>query len=93
MILKVRDLKLDTDSWDVTLRGEIVSLTYKEFKLLKRLMEEPNVVISGEKILSEWEAEKEYSLKSNIVVVFINYLNKKIPDYIFNVRKAGYKIK
>ena len=93
MILKVRDLNLDTESWDVTLRGEIVSLTYKEFKLLKRLMEEPNVVISGEKILSEWEDEKEYSLKSNIVVVFINYLNKKIPDYIFNVRKAGYKIK
>ena len=93
MILQVRDLKLNTESWEVTLKNEIINLTYKEFKLLKRLMEEPNVVISQEKILGEWEDEKEYSLKSNIVVVFINYLNKKIPDYIFNVRKAGYKIK
>lgn len=93
MLLQVRSLKLDTESWDVELDGKEIKLSFTEFKLLKRLMEEPNKVINPMLILSEWEEEKEHSMGTNIVVVYINMLRKKIPDYIHTVRRAGYKIK
>lgn len=76
----------------VTLDGQDVPLTSREFALLAALMETPGAVISVRDIeerLYGWEEE----VSNNAVEVLLHRLRKKLGgDWIRNVRGVGFKI-
>ena len=64
----------------VTINGEDVSLTKKEFEILKLLLKSPGKVFSREDILAKIWSDEVYVL-DRTVDVNITRLRKKIGDY------------
>ena len=69
-----------------------VELSSREYALLSLFLEHPNQVLTQEIILSRvWGYD--YDGASNVVVVYLRYLRKKIgADRFVTVRGAGYKL-
>ena len=85
------------------LRGEVykndeqLDVTASEYKLLCLFMENPDIVLSPEQILSKlWDCDERY-IDSNTLTVYIRRLRTKIednpsePKKIVTVRRMGYK--
>ena len=91
------DLKVDLDAYEVYLHGEPVSLTTKEFEILRLLMENPRKVFSTAQIYEQVWKTVCMGNDTKTVMVYISNLRKKIePDasdskFIINVRGVGYK--
>ena len=82
---------------EVTVQGENVELTNREFELLHTLMRNKNIVLTREKLLNE-VCGYDYVGKTNIIDVYVRYLRTKIDDHfgiklIQTVRGVGYCIK
>ena len=97
VVLTIGGLELDYDARTVTLDGENISLTKKEFDILKLLMENPNRVFSPKEIYREvWHEDPMGA--DNTVAVHIRHLREKTeidpadPRYIKVVFGQGYKI-
>ena len=95
-IIRVGDLMLNEDSYEVTRAGEMIELTATEFELLRFLMRNPRRVLSKAQILDRvWSYD--YEGKQSVVEIYISYLRKKIDagrdPMIHTVRGAGYMIK
>lgn len=95
-ILRVGDLMLNEDSYEVERGGEPIDLTTTEFELLRYLMRNPRRVLSKSQILDRvWSYD--FTGKPSVVELYISYLRKKIdadrPQMIFTVRGAGYMLK
>ena len=93
--LKAGPLELDRTSCRVTLRGENLSLTATEFRLLEFLMSRPGVVYSREQLLDAvWGQDR--AVTDRTVDVYILRLRQKIetdaaaPAFIRSVRGFGY---
>ncbi len=76
---------------------EPLNLTAGEYKLLRLLMESPDIVLSSEQILSKlWDCDENY-IDNNTLTVYIRRLRTKIEDNpseprkIVTVRRMGYK--
>lgn len=93
-IIKYGKIYLDKLSREVKIEDEIIDLTYKEFELLKMLMENKGIVLSREKLLDEiWGFE--YGGETRTVDVHIASLRNKIKDmssHILTIRNIGYKL-
>ena len=91
-ILRYKDLTLDTDSFTVLVKDESVSLTIREFEILKLLVENQGRVFTRESLLdSIWGYD--YFGDEKIVNTHIKNIRKKLGvDYIETMRGAGYKI-
>jgi DNA-binding response OmpR family regulator len=93
----VGGLCLHTDTKQLTVDGETIKLTAKEFKILDLLMSSPGVVFSAEKIYEKVWNEVAYSVE-NTVMVHIRRIREKIeinskePKYLKVVWGIGYKI-
>lgn len=89
-----KDLVLDTAKRSVSLEGEAVDLSYKEFELLRYLMENEDRVLTRDEIMSEvWGFD--YRGETRTVDVHIRSLRQKLGphrDYIKTIRNVGYKI-
>ena len=77
--------------------GTEIELTAGEYKLLCLFMENPNIVLSPEQILSRlWDCDENY-IDNSTLTVYIRRLRKKIeddpadPQNIVTVRRMGYK--
>ncbi|MCH5267210.1 MAG: response regulator transcription factor [Lachnospiraceae bacterium] len=95
--LVVGDVELDSDRHEVTVRGENVELTNREFELLSCLMENKGIVMDREKLINT-VCGYDYIGETNIIDVYIRYLRTKIDDrygikLIHTVRGVGYVIK
>jgi two-component system alkaline phosphatase synthesis response regulator PhoP len=92
--LTVGEIVLDNEKRSVYAKGELVTLTFKEFELLKFLMENKGIVLSREKIMEAvWGFDFEG--ESRTVDVHINTLRHKLGEIgseIRTVRGVGYKI-
>jgi DNA-binding response OmpR family regulator len=91
------DLRLDSSRRSVSLRGEVLSLTAREFTILETLMRRPGGTFSREEILEQAWGEREEPM-SNTIDVLIARLRKKIdvpgkPSRIETVRGMGYRIR
>lgn len=90
--LTVGNLSIDTSSYAVTLAGEAISLTAKEFKLLELFMNNKDRVLSRSAIeekLYSWDSE----VSSNALEVYIHNLRKKLgKSWIKTVHGIGYKL-
>lgn len=88
------DLSICEDSHIVTLHGDEIHLTRKEFKLLWFLLENRGRVVTRESIMEHvWETG--YDVETRTVDIHINTLRKKIEDNgskIQTIRGVGYKI-
>ena len=87
-------ISIDTASWQVRVKGELVSLTRKEFDTLRYLMEHRGTAVTRDQLMNEvWGYD--YIGDSNIVDVYIRYLRHKIDDQygiktIHTIRSVGY---
>lgn len=84
-------------SREVRKNGMLVELTASEYKLLCLFMENPNIVLSPEQILSRlWDCSENF-IDSNTLTVYIRRLRTKIEDNpaeprnIVTVRRMGYR--
>ena len=93
-IYSFREILLDNARHSVTVSGTPVELTYKEYSLLRLLLENTNLVVTRETILQVvWGTD--ISVESRTVDMHIRTLRKKLGDagrYICTVRKVGYKL-
>lgn len=96
-VINVKDLVINIEKHIVTINGNSVELTLKEFELLKILSENRGKVLSRNFLLDEiWGYE--YFGETRTVDVHIRHLRKKIGDdksneYIETIRGVGYKMK
>ena len=79
-ILTYHGLSMDIAQKRVTINGEDVALTKKEFEILKLLLKSPGKVFSREDILAKIWSDEVYVL-DRTVDVNITRLRKKIGDY------------
>lgn len=95
--LSLNDIKVQLLKGEVYKGGKLLDLTASEYKLLCLFMENPDVVISPEQILSKlWDCNDNY-IDNNSLTVYISRLRTKIednpgkPQRIVTVRRMGYK--
>ena len=95
--LSSNGIKADLLTRKVCKNGTEIDLTAGEYKLLCLFMENPNIVLSPEQILSRlWDCDENY-IDNSTLTVYIRRLRKKIEDdpadtqNIVTVRRMGYK--
>ena len=93
-VLTVGEITLSDKEHLVTAGGEKVVLTFKEFEILKLFMQNPGIVFSRDKLLSEvWGVD--YLGESRTVDMHIKTLRQKLGDagsLIETVIGVGYKL-
>lgn len=95
--IKVGDLSLDLDKFEVRVRGQIVELTFREFEVLKYLASQPGQVVTRE-ILLEKVWGYEYYGDIRTVDVTVRRIREKIeqdtgnPKILITKRNVGYYI-
>lgn len=91
-VLKYKNLVLDTKNYEVYIDNNKVSLTYREFEILKLFMENQGKVFTRENVLNSiWGYD--YYGDDKIVNTHIKNIRKKLGyDYIQTIRGVGYKI-
>jgi DNA-binding response OmpR family regulator len=90
--MTLADVVLDRESRDVSVAGEAVELTAKEFDLLAFFMANTGIVVSRDTLLDRvWGVE--YPGGTRTVDVHVAQLRRKLgrPDLIRTLRGAGYK--
>ena len=90
-------IKVQLLKGEVYKNGEQLDLTSSEYKLLCLFIENPDIVLSAEQILSKlWDCNENY-IDNNALTVYIRRLRTKIennpsqPQNIVTVRRMGYK--
>lgn len=96
-VLRYHGLILDPNTCIVTLHGQIISLSPKEFRLLELLMQQPKRVWTREQLIDRiWGTDYIGDFKT--IDVHIRWLREKIernpakPEYIKTVRGFGYRL-
>jgi len=96
-MLTIGGICLDDAAKTVTVDGDTVSLTPREYSILKLLMENAGVVFSPKEIYRQIWNEEPYGAE-NTIAVHIRHLREKIeidptnPRYIKVIWGQGYKI-
>ena len=95
-VLTGQDLTLNCDTRDVTKNGKPLELTYKEFELLKLLMENSDRVMTRSELLNlVWGIDFEGETRT--LDMHVRTLRQKLgddaenPRYIRTVRGVGYR--
>jgi len=93
-IYKVGNLEIHTDTHRVIRDGKEISLSSREFSLLRYMVQNAGIVLSREK-LEQHIWNYDFTGGSNVIDVYIRYLRKKIDTgfdqkLIHTVRGAGY---
>ncbi len=91
-VVRAGGIALDGRSRRVTVDGEALDLTAREFTMLETFMRHPGQVLSREQLLSHvWGYDHDPG--SNVVDVYVGYLRKKLgSEAIVTVRGAGYRL-
>lgn len=93
-LLRLEGLVLNPDEHTVTIDGERVCLTYKEYELLHLFLSQPGIAFTREQLLSSvWNTE--YLGETRTVDMHIRTLRQKLGSYghiIETVRNVGYRL-
>ncbi len=88
--LQIKDVSLNTASHTLTCGSEPLSVSRKEFMVLKALMENAGKIQTREQLETKLYAWGE-EVASNAVEVHIHHLRKKLPaQFIKTIRGVGY---
>lgn len=95
--LSVGEVTLDPERHEVTVRGENVELTGREFEILRLLMEHPGRVLTRDQLVRD-ALGYDFVGETNVVDVHIAHLRAKIDDrfglkLITTVRGVGYVVR
>lgn len=94
VVFTYKSLILNHDSRRVTVAGEDIPLTFKEYELLHILLVNQGTVLTRDRLMSEvWGTDFEGETRT--VDVHIGTLRQKLKsagEYIETVRNVGYKI-
>ena len=96
--LKIDDLSLNRQTFEVMRSGKKVALSSKEFALLEYLMRNPDRILTKDNIIAHvWDYDAD--VLPNTVEVYIGYLRNKIDKpfknsrpLIYTARGFGYRI-
>lgn len=91
------DLILDTATREVSRSGEAITLSVREFELLRHLLESPNRVLERQAILRAVWGENHFG-DDNLLDVYVRYLRRKLepagrPTLIQTVRGVGFMLR
>ena len=93
-IIAVGEIEINTKKHEVTAAGEVVNLTWKEYELLKRLMKNPNIVMTRDCLLEDiWGYD--FDGETRTVDVHVRTLRQKLGpcgEKIETVRGVGYRM-
>ena len=93
-IIAVGEIEINTKKLEVTAAGEVVNLTLKEYELLKRLMKNPNIVMTRDCLLEDiWGYD--FDGETRTVDVHVRTLRQKLGpcgEKIETVRGVGYRM-
>ena len=91
-MVRAGGIALDGRSRRVSVDGEALDLTAREFTMLEAFLRHPGQVLSREQLLSHvWGYDHDPG--SNVVDVYVGYLRKKLgSEAIVTVRGAGYRL-
>ena len=93
-LLNLGPIEINLQQHSVSVSGNLVSLTQKEFDLLCYLVKKKGTVCSRTQIINEvWDIHFDYD--TGVIDVFMNALRKKLnlkveEDYIKTIRGVGY---
>ena len=91
---EIGEIRLDPMKHEVTVHGEVVNLTLKEYELLKRLMKNSNIVLTRDQLLEDiWGYD--FDGETRTVDVHVRTLRQKLGDageQIETVRGVGYRM-
>lgn len=92
-LLTYRDIELNPNSLTVTLKGQDISFSRREFSLLQKLLENVGHVVSRNSLnqcLYGWNDE----IDSNALEVHVHNIRKKLgnPHFIRTIRGVGYMV-
>ena len=97
-IISFGNVSIDTEKGIVTKNGSDVFLSALEYRLLLVFLNNPGVILTRNKLLSEiWDIAGDY-VNDNTLTVYIKRLRDKIeddiqnPQIILTVRGLGYKL-
>jgi len=96
--LTFEDLSLNTTTFQVARKDKDISLTNKEYLLLKYFISHPNQILTKDQIISHvWDYSSD--ILPNTVEAFVKKLRQKIdkpfkssPPLIHTIRGFGYKL-
>ena len=95
--LRLGPLEMDVARYEVSVDGNSVELTNREFELLRFFLENQGIVLTRETLIEKvWGYD--YVGETNVVDVYILYLRQKIDDpfnikFFHTVRGVGYVLK
>ena len=93
-LLKLDGLVLNPEEHTVTVDGQRIVLTYKEYELLHLFLSQPGIAFTREQLLSAvWNTE--YLGETRTVDMHIRTLRQKLGEYgnmIETVRNVGYRL-
>ena len=91
-ILKYKNITLNTENYEVYVYNQKVTLTFREYEILKLFLENQGKVFTRDNILNSiWNYD--YFGDDKIVNTHIKNIRKKLGyEYIETVRGVGYKI-
>lgn len=93
-LLKTGGLIVNIDEHTVTIDGERITLTYKEFELLRLFLLHPGMAFTRDQLFNEvWGMD--YCGDTRTVDMHIRTLRQKLKDYgelIETVRNVGYRL-
>jgi two-component system, OmpR family, response regulator RegX3 len=94
--VEIGELRLDPARREVTLRGQVLELSRKEFEVLELLMRNAGSVVSRERLISEvWDTNWFGSTKT--LDVHVSGIRRKLgddpsqPRYVHTVRGVGFR--
>ncbi|MCM8776304.1 MAG: response regulator [Candidatus Omnitrophica bacterium] len=94
-ILRAGTLEVDTAKHRVSLKGQSVDLTSKEYDLLRTLMEANGRVLSRESLLETvWGYDQSLQIETRTVDMHVGQLRKKLKteaDRIVTIKNVGYR--
>jgi len=95
-IFKMADLELNPITHEVKRAGRAISLSSKEYALLKYFMQHAGHVVTRT-MISEHVWNEAFDTDTNVIDVYVNYLRNKIdkdfgPPLIHTIRGTGYSL-
>jgi DNA-binding response OmpR family regulator len=91
-LLQADGISIDPLRREVTVDGRAVSLSAREFSLLKAFADHPGQVLSRQELLS-MAGNINFDPQTNLVDVYVGYLRRKLGEpTITTIRGAGYRL-
>lgn len=95
-ILEFGDIKLNISTYNLEVNGTSLTLTSKEFDILKYFMERPTSIVTKDDLITKlWGFDSD--VEHNNIEVYISFIRKKLAYaeskvQITTLRRVGYKL-